>query len=264
MAKLRSRYLIELTTPELSAYLKSSVGTCYIPAGCVESHGPHMPIGTDTMIAKAFSLRMAQETNGIVFPEIHYTWAGAPDGFIGTVSVPPEIAKDTTTWVVIKASRMGFKRIVVVSLHGTNDPPLIVSIRRIYETHGIVAQYLNPWRSAVPSASKLFSGKWADGMEASLTLASLEILGQGGLYSEKEMVYDDPAPKINIADMKFMGTTGFFYQDIRHHVAPTKFTSKERGRKYIEIQVKASIPGVLNLDKYAKKAKEEKNQGWFR
>lgn len=260
--KLRSRYLIDLTTPEVESYFKAGGKTAYLPAGSVESHGPHMPIGTDTMIAKAFSLCMAEETNGIVFPEIHYMWAGATDGIVGTVSIPPET--DTVTWIAIKATKMGFKRFVVVSVHGASDPPLIICVNRLYETHGIVAQYLNPWRSAVPSALKLFSGKWADGMEASLMLASLEILGRKELYSEKEIAYNDPAPPLAVWQMGFIGATGYFYQDVCHHAAPTQFTSKERGRKYMEIQVKASVPGVLNLDKYAKKAKKEKNQGWFR
>jgi creatinine amidohydrolase/Fe(II)-dependent formamide hydrolase-like protein len=261
--KLRSRYLIELTSPEVANYFKRGGKTVYLPAGAVEMHGPHMPNGTDTMIAKAFALLMAQATDGLVLPELQYSWAGATEGFAGTVSLPPEMIMQQVTLIADKCWKMGFRRFVVVSIHGTNDAPMTICVRRLYETHGIVAQYLNPWRSATPEAAALFAGKWADGMEASLVLASLDILGQPTLYSEKEMTYDDPAPPLLAAQMKFAGATGFYYQDLRHHVHPTRCTSKKRGHQFFALQVKACAPGVLNLDRYAKLARRQKNQGWF-
>ncbi|NQU11332.1 creatininase family protein [bacterium] len=262
--RLRSRYLRELTTPEVEAYFRGGGTTALIPAGAVEMHGPHQPIGTDTIIAKAFALRLAEAANGLVFPDIDYSWSGATEGFTGTVSIPPELLMELATWVIVKAHRMGFKRIVVVSIHGTNNAPLTIVVRRVYETHGIVAQYLAPWHGAVPAAQNLFAGKWATAMEASLTLAALEILGQGDLYTEKEMAYDDPAPPLLAAQMPFVGATGFFYTDLRHHGAPNKHTSKARGLQFFDIQVKASLPGIRSLDKYARQARREKNQGWFR
>ena len=74
---MRSRFLLELTTPEVEAYLAEGGTTALLPVGCVEMHGPHQPIGTDSIVAKAFALRIAQAANGIVLPTIHYTWPGS-------------------------------------------------------------------------------------------------------------------------------------------------------------------------------------------
>jgi creatinine amidohydrolase/Fe(II)-dependent formamide hydrolase-like protein len=262
--KLRSRFIEELTSPEVAAWMKAGGNTAFLPVGALEMHGPHMPNGTDIIIARGVAQRLAEECNGLVFPDLTYSWAGATEGFAGTISIPPELVMKTVTWILVKMHAQGFRRLVVVSIHGGNNAQLTLCVRRIYETHGIVAQYLNPWVPATPEAAKLFAGKWEPGMEASLTLAALEILGRRDLYSEKEMAYDDPPPPLAAQHMKFQGATGFYYQDLRHHAAPNRFTSRQRARGFIELQVKAFKSGILNLDKYARLAPRQKNQGWFR
>ena len=263
-AAMRSLFLDELTTTEVEAYLKRGGRTALIPVGSVEMHGPHMPIGTDMIIARAFSMRLAAETDGIIFPDVPYSWAGATEGFAGTVSIPPEKFIELVTLVAVKAWKMGFRRIAVVSVHGPNDDTMFLCVRRLFETHGVAAQYLNPWRPQAPGAAEVFAGKWADGKEASLMLASLDILGKRTLYTEKELAHDDPAPPLAVYHMGFKGVTGFFYQDKRHHVAPTRYTSKARGLKFLDMQVKPFVTSIKGLDKYVRLARRQKNQGWFR
>jgi len=261
---MRSRFLEDLTSPEAAAYLKRGGRTALIPAGAVEMHGPHMPIGTDTIIARAVSLRLAEAADGLVFPDVPYSWAGATDGFAGTVSIPPERIMDLVTLIAARAWKMGFRRIVVVSIHGTNNAPMTITVRRLYETHGIVAQYLNPFVPAGKEAEALFAGKWGAGKEASMVLASLDILGKSKLYSEDEMKYDDPAPPLDANRLGFQGATGFFYQDLRHHAAPTRFASRSRAHKFIELQVRAFAVSIDGLDKYLRLVKRQENHGWFR
>jgi len=256
---------MELTSPEVELYFKNGGKTAFLPAGSVEMHGPHMPNGTDTIIARAFALRMAQATDGLVLPELSYSWAGATEGFAGTISLPPEMIMQQVTWIAEKCMKMGFQRFVIVNVHGGSDAPMTLCVRRLYETHGIVAQYLNPFRETPPEAAKLFEGKHAVGMEASVLLAALDILGQPKLYIEKEIAYDAPLPPLLLAaNMGFMGATGFYYQDLRHHAQPTRHTSKARGLQFIDLQVKACTTSVQNLDRYTKLARRQKNQGWFR
>ena len=110
---MRSRFLLELTTPEVEAYLAEGGTTALLPVGCVEMHGPHMPIGTDSIVAKAFALRIAEAANGIVLPGVHYTWAGSTDGFAGTLAVEPELVYKTVESIALKAWRMGLRRVLL-------------------------------------------------------------------------------------------------------------------------------------------------------
>ena len=261
--KPRSRFLNDLSSPELESYLKSGGDTALIPAGAVEMHGPHMPIGTDIFIARALALLIAEETDGIVFPDVSYSWAGATDGFAGTVSIPPAMIMDLVTLILVGARRMGFRRLAVVSIHGTNDAPMTITVRRVYETHGVAATYLNPFRAAAtPELEKMFAGDWAAGKEASLTLAALEILGRGDLYTEKEMAYDDPAPPLTVCNYPFHGAVGFYYQDLRHHCEPNAHTSRERGLRYLREHARIYAEGVRALGDYIEAAREDKNHGY--
>ena len=40
----------------------------FLPVGCVEYHGPHLPLGVDMLTAEAFCHRTAHETGGLVLP----------------------------------------------------------------------------------------------------------------------------------------------------------------------------------------------------
>ena len=42
----------------------------YLPIGPIEWHGPHLPVGTDPLLAEHIALRLAQESGGIVHPTL--------------------------------------------------------------------------------------------------------------------------------------------------------------------------------------------------
>lgn len=44
---MRSRYLLDLTMPEVEKYLADGGDLALLPIGPTEMHGPHLPLGTD-------------------------------------------------------------------------------------------------------------------------------------------------------------------------------------------------------------------------
>jgi creatinine amidohydrolase/Fe(II)-dependent formamide hydrolase-like protein len=46
-----------------------SQGTCLLPFGILEKHGPHMPIGSDLLNARYAALQAAEQQYAVVFPE---------------------------------------------------------------------------------------------------------------------------------------------------------------------------------------------------
>ncbi len=48
------------------------VPVVYVPIGPVEWHGPHMPFGTDPLIAETVALRVCRQTGGVVWPTLHW------------------------------------------------------------------------------------------------------------------------------------------------------------------------------------------------
>ena len=47
----------ELTSPDFKTAVEKSGGTCVIPLGIIEKHGPHMPLGTDLIDVREIAAR---------------------------------------------------------------------------------------------------------------------------------------------------------------------------------------------------------------
>ena len=258
---MRSRFLNELTTPEIEKYLSRGGNIALLPVGAVEMHGPHQPVGTDTMIVKAFALRLAEAADALILPEINYTWAGATEGFAGTFSIKPELVQEIVEAIAVKALKMGFRRLVFLNFHGPNNQVLYLTTRRLFEKYQPVL-LIDIARPFSDEARAVFPNE----REASLLLASLRILGQPDLYPEKDIIYEDPAPPFNEAygSLKKAGVVGFYYQDTRHHAPPHLNVSLQKGLDFIDLQVKSLLPVLEDLGRYIDDVKDQKNQGWWR
>ena len=263
---MRSRFLIELTTPEIEDYISKGGKAAFLPVGSVEMHGPHQPVGTDTLIAKAVCLRLAETVDGLVLPEISYTWTGATSGFAGTIDIEPELVQKTVETVALRSISMGFQHFAAVSVHGTNYCTLYQFARQFYEKHGFPVIYIDPYNGFSEQIKGIFAGKYAKSKEASLVLASLDILGIQNLYSEKDMSYEDEAPPLHdsLNNVSQAGIVGRLYQDIRQHACPSKYVSSEKGLEFIAKQVQYLSPILEKMDEYIKDSKCQKNKGWWR
>ena len=60
----------ELTAEDFQSALKQSQGTCLLPFGIIEKHGPQLPLGTDLINVRYVSEHAAAEDYAIVFPLI--------------------------------------------------------------------------------------------------------------------------------------------------------------------------------------------------
>lgn len=96
-----------------------------VPAGCVECHGHHLPLGTDTAIAEAVARGVAERADGIVAPTIDY----GPTGYAvsgperGTIDISAEMFYGYAKAALAGLIRLGFLRVFVVIHHqGSNGP----------------------------------------------------------------------------------------------------------------------------------------------
>ncbi|MET9080877.1 mycofactocin biosynthesis peptidyl-dipeptidase MftE [Streptomyces sp. NPDC004237] len=93
--------------------------TVLVPVGSVEQHGPHLPLDTDTVIARAVAERLAPLVEGVVAPALTYGASGEHQHFPGTVSIGTdalvttlvELGRSLSTWA---------GRVVFVNGHGGN------------------------------------------------------------------------------------------------------------------------------------------------
>lgn len=113
----------ELSGWELDAARDTAGGVCLLPFGAIESHGPHLPLGTDIMAARTVAAGAATIEPAVVFPD-------NPLGFLtatqvpGNVCVSFELVTQLLREVCAEIGRHGFTRIIIVNGHGGNQAGL--------------------------------------------------------------------------------------------------------------------------------------------
>lgn len=115
----RWMYHTSATLPEI---LEASKGTCIIPIGCVEKHGLHMPLGTDTMAASHTVYEASQIEPVCVFPD--FIFGAIPTRKekhnLGNVTLPLSTLLLLLEQLCDQISQNGFKKILLYNGHGGN------------------------------------------------------------------------------------------------------------------------------------------------
>jgi len=133
-----------------------------IPVGAVEVYGPHMPQGTDGIVAFHFATQLARRLNGLVVPLIPVGICPESLDFPGTLSVQPESMKMFMRDIAFSLVKHGVRRIIFLTGHRTNVPPmedLLVELRAA----GVKACVIFSWQVMYALADDLATGKFARG-----------------------------------------------------------------------------------------------------
>jgi len=106
--------------PELTGFTAGDVGL--VPVGAIEQHGPHLPTGTDTMVAEAVCERAAQQADAPVLPAISVGVSyGHGTELPGTLSLSPEqLATMIRQYAIWANASSGLKRLLFVNAHFGN------------------------------------------------------------------------------------------------------------------------------------------------
>jgi creatinine amidohydrolase len=62
----------ERMRPRQIVAAREACPVAYLPIGTIEWHGPHNPLGTDSLLAHALAVRCARAGGGLVFPPLWY------------------------------------------------------------------------------------------------------------------------------------------------------------------------------------------------
>jgi creatinine amidohydrolase len=116
----KKTYLLEhMTWPEVKeAFERTSV--VVIPIGSTEQHGPHMPVGTDFLVAQELGRRLGERANVIVTPVIPIGYAKYHTTFPGTLSVSEETLTNALIEICDDLLKYGMTHVIFVNGHGGN------------------------------------------------------------------------------------------------------------------------------------------------
>ena len=132
--RMRStRRLAEMTWPGVADAVEAGATTVVLPLGATEQHGPHLPLGTDTIRADALADRMAERlgSGALVAPTLPFDCSDEHAGFPGLLGLD----RETLARVIVDCARRlagwGIRRLLLLSMHGGNGDALDLALTHL-------------------------------------------------------------------------------------------------------------------------------------
>ncbi|HEY2214032.1 MAG TPA: creatininase family protein [Acidimicrobiales bacterium] len=145
----------DLTWCEIEELAESQLNqVALLPIGATEQHGPHLPTGTDTIIATELSRAVSRRTGAVVLPALSIGCSyGHGTALPGTLSVTPERLADLVRDAVVWAGASGFRRVLAVNGHFGNQASLAVAGDHLRHQHSELRFGVLNWWTLTPEVT---------------------------------------------------------------------------------------------------------------
>jgi creatinine amidohydrolase len=150
-----------------------------LPLAATEQHGPHLPLGTDVMIAQAYLARVREllpQNLPVTFLPLQPVGISTEHiDYPGTLTLPTDVA--LKSWMALGESvaRAGLKKLVMVTSHGGNSAAMTLVAQDLRARHGLLAVTTSWSRFGTPDglfdADELRHGIHGGAVETSIMLA---------------------------------------------------------------------------------------------
>jgi creatinine amidohydrolase len=218
----------ELTAADFRSGIQQAKGTCLLPFGILEKHGPHLPLGTDLLNVRYVSLQAASQEYAVVFPEYYFGQIFEAKHEPGTVAYSLDLQLRMLQETSDEMARNGCKKIIIVNGHGGNEHLLpFFAQSQMDKPHDYVVYVLAGGRNRPGGPAKQSTGidYHAGENETSNTMAS-----------HPDLVHVDRAKQESGADMKRQNLPDYLYTGIwwyarfpNHYSGDGSVATKELG-----------------------------------
>jgi creatinine amidohydrolase len=183
----------ELTAAEFHEAITRAQGTCLLPFGIMEKHGPHLPLGNDLLNVRYAALNAAQQEYAVVFPEYYFGQIAEATHQPGTVAYSRRLQLDLLQETTDEMARNGCKKVIIVNGHGGNNSLLPYFAQTQLDTPHDYVVYVEGFPEGGPDEPKHKSNPATD-MHAGESETSLSMIAR------PDLVHQDRAAQESGAD----------------------------------------------------------------
>ena len=217
--------LAELTSPGLEK-LRERRPVALWPVGAVEPHGPHAPLGTDTLISVGMCERAAARLGdppAVVLPALAFGVTRYGAAFAGAIGITEATLRAVVLDVASSVEQQGFRRLVIVNNHF--EPEQVGTLRAAAADAGALYLDLVRRRNAQRLTDEFRRGSCHAGRyETSLVLADAPELVDAAVSAL-------PANEVDMPQAMAEGRTDFLAMGMeRAYCGAPAEASAEEGR----------------------------------
>ncbi len=157
-----------------------------LPAGSIEYHGPHGPLGADLFLAEALAARVADTLGGLLLPALPYAHCPpATASHAGTINIAERTMVLYLTDLLAGLFAMGVRGVLVLNAHDGNARPLQTAGDILAERHPDRFVLWVNWWEALPAAemeeARLFSQDGGHGHGGPLEMSATDAAQPGSV-----------------------------------------------------------------------------------
>lgn len=217
-----------------------------LPLGSLEFHGPHNPLGSDTIIISGIAQRVAARSNALLFPTVTFTQCPAHTAhFQGTISVRPEVMTMYFAEILRNILRLGFRKVFIINGHDGNIGPGRGAIAEVADETKDAALLLASWWEFLPSESMKALGMFhqsngGHGHGGPLETSAVAAFRPELVHTEKAQDLPEPPDLSGGPPYYLQKSTAVDWPGYSGHVSEA---SAEKGRKLVQM----SEDGIVKL-----------------
>ncbi|SHH03054.1 creatinine amidohydrolase [Anaerosphaera aminiphila DSM 21120] len=141
----KTNFIKEMTWKEFDERRKETK-TLIVPSGAIEVYGPHMPLGTDIIVANKLSDLIAEKVDALVAPCLEVGQSSNLFGFPGTVYCKPENIKEVYRDICESYIKWGFKEFFILNTHLHNTAPLNSLMEELENEYDVKCGLVGWWQ----------------------------------------------------------------------------------------------------------------------
>jgi creatinine amidohydrolase len=236
----------ELTAGDFRSAIQQSLGTCLLPFGILEKHGPHLPLGTDLLNVRYAALHAAEKEYAVVFPEYYFGQIFEARHEPGTVAYSSRMQLDMLQETTDEMARNGCKKVIIVNGHGGNQSLLpYFAQTQLEKPHDYVVYVVDSIRTPPGGPAK----------KTALDMHAGEGETSTTLVSHPDLVHMDRASNESGSDQGRLQLPDFVYTGIWWYARfPNHYSGDGSAatREFGEYKMTAWIDGIIAAERAVK------------
>ena len=242
----------ELTAADFRDAITRAQGTCLLPFGIMEKHGPHLPLGNDLLNVRYAALHGAEQEYAVVFPEYYFGQIFEAKHEPGTVAYSRGLQLQLLQETTDEMARNGCKKIVIVNGHGGNNSLLPYFAQTQLEAPHDYVVYVQGLARSGPGEPKHRSNPATD-MHAGESETSMSMVARPDLVHLDRAAQESGADQARVKLPEGLYTGIWWYARFPNHYAGEgAVASRELG----EFETKTWIDAIVQTIRAVKADQE--------